>query len=237
MKGSAPILRVQHVSVRYGRIEALRNVTLVQDQRSIVALLGPNGAGKSSLLKAVMGLVPTVSGSIQFAYQHITEEKPESRAAMGLAYVPEGRRVFPGLTARENLDVAAFAPAAERKRRRERVLALFPALETQLERRAWQLSGGQQQMLAIGRALMTAPKLLLLDEPSIGLAPVLVEQLFARIASLPVEGTAVLLAEQNAATALAVAERAIVLRDGHIVADGAADAIRGRPELELSDLG
>ena len=237
MKGAAAILRIQHMSVRYGRIEALRNVTMVQGQRSIVALLGPNGAGKSSLLKAVMGLVPTASGSIQFAYRHVTEEQPEARAAMGLAYVPEGRRVFPGLTARENLDVAAFASAAERKRRRDRVLALFPALEAQLERRAWQLSGGQQQMLAIGRALMTQPKLLLLDEPSIGLAPVLVEQLFARIASLAVEGTAVLMAEQNVAAALAVAERAIVLRDGHVVADADAAAIRDRPELELSELG
>jgi branched-chain amino acid transport system ATP-binding protein len=238
MKGStAPILRVQHLGVRYGPIEALRNVTMVQEQRSIVALLGPNGAGKSSLLKAVMGLVPTVSGSIQFAYRHVTDETPEARAAMGLAYVPEGRRVFPGLTARENLDVAAFASAGERRRRRERVLALFPALEPQLDRRAWQLSGGQQQMLAVGRALMTAPKLLLLDEPSIGLAPVLVEHLFARIASLAVEGTAVLMAEQNTAAALAVAERAIVLRDGHVVADGAAAAIRDRPELQLSELG
>ncbi len=237
MKSTAPILRVQHLGVRYGRIEALRNVSFVQAQRSIVALLGPNGAGKSSLLKAAMGLVPTVSGSIQFAYRNVTDAAPETRAAMGIAYVPEGRRVFPGLTARENLDVAAAAPAAERKRRRDRVLALFPALEDQLERRAWQLSGGQQQMLAIGRALMTAPKLLLLDEPSIGLAPVLVEQLFARIANLAVEGTAILLAEQNTAAALSVAERAIVLRDGHIVADGAADAIRQRPELELSDLG
>ncbi len=237
MKGTAPILRLQHMSVRYGRIEALRNATFAQDQRSVVALLGPNGAGKSSLLRAVMGLVPTASGSIQFAYRQVTEEPPEARAAMGIAYVPEGRRVFPGLTARENLDVAAFAPAAERKRRRDRVLALFPALEPLLDRRAWQLSGGQQQMLAIGRALMTAPKLLLLDEPSIGLAPVLVEQLFARIASLAVEGTAVLIAEQNTAAALAVAERAIVLRDGQIVADGPAEAIRRRPELELSDLG
>jgi branched-chain amino acid transport system ATP-binding protein len=235
--GTAPILRVEHLGVRYGPIEALRNVTMVQDQRSVVALLGPNGAGKSSLLKAVMGLVPTVSGSIQFAYRHVTEEKPEARAAMGLAYVPEGRRVFPGLTVRENLDVAAFAPARERQRRRDRVLALFPALEPHLDRRAWQLSGGQQQMLAIGRALMTAPKLLLLDEPSVGLAPVLVEQLFARIASLAVEGTAVLMAEQNTTAALAVAERAIVLRDGQIVADGTAAAIRSRPELELSELG
>ncbi|MBL8663738.1 MAG: ATP-binding cassette domain-containing protein, partial [Candidatus Odyssella sp.] len=110
MSGIAPILRVQHLGVRYGRIEALRNVSFVQDQRSIVALLGPNGAGKSSLLRAAMGLVPTVSGSVQFAYRDVTKEAPETRAAMGIAYVPEGRRVFPGLTARENLDVAAFAP-------------------------------------------------------------------------------------------------------------------------------
>src|SRR5262249_48660802 len=185
----------------------------------------------------VMGLEPAASGSIQFAYRHVTHEPPEVRAAMGLAYVPEGRRVFPGLTARENLDVAAFAPPAERKRRLDRGLALFPPLAAQLDRRAWQLSGGQQQMLAIGRALMTAPKLLLLDEPSVGLAPMLVEQLFARIASLAVEGTAVLLAEQNTAAALAVAERAIVLREGHVVADDSADALRNRPELALSELG
>jgi branched-chain amino acid transport system ATP-binding protein len=236
MRPSAPLLRIQHMTVRYGRTVALENITLLQDQRSIVALLGPNGAGKSSLLKATMGLVPAASGSIQFAYRHITDDPPEARARMGLAYVPEGRRVFPGLTARENLDVAAFAPAAERKRRLDRVLALFPHLAPHLGRRAWQLSGGQQQMLAIGRALMTAPKLLLLDEPSVGLAPVLVEQLFDRIASLAVEGTAVLLAEQNAAAALAVAERAIVLRAGHVVADDDAAAIRARPELALSSL-
>ena len=237
MRGSAPLLRIQHMTVRYRRTVALNNLTLLQDQRSIVALLGPNGAGKSTLLKAVMGLVPAASGSIQFAYRHVTDEPPEARAAMGLAYVPEGRRIFPGLTARENLEVAAFAPAPERKRRLDRVLALFPALSPQLGRRAWQLSGGQQQMLAIGRALMTAPKLLLLDEPSVGLAPMLVEQLFARIASLAIEGTAVLLAEQNTAAALAVAERAVVLRDGHVVADDGADAIRNRPELALSELG
>jgi branched-chain amino acid transport system ATP-binding protein len=236
VKGAAPILRIQHLGVRYGRTVALDKATLVVDQRSVVALLGPNGAGKSSLLKAVMGLVPTATGSVQFAYRHITEESAEARARMGLAYVPEGRRIFPGLTARENLEVAAFSGAAERKRRLDRVLALFPPLEAHLARRAWQLSGGQQQMLAIGRALMTQPKLLLLDEPSIGLAPVLVEQLFERIANLAVEGTAVLLAEQNTAAALAVAERAIVLRQGHIVADDTAEAIRGRPELALSDL-
>jgi branched-chain amino acid transport system ATP-binding protein len=236
MKSAAPLLRIQHLGVRYGRTVALDKATLVVDQRSIVALLGPNGAGKSSLLKAVMGLVPTASGSVQFAYRHITEESAEARARMGLAYVPEGRRIFPGLTARENLEVAAFAGAAERKRRLDRVLALFPPLEPHLARRAWQLSGGQQQMLAIGRALMTQPKLLLLDEPSIGLAPVLVEQLFERIANLAVEGTAVLLAEQNTAAALAVAERAIVLRQGHIVADDTAEVIRNRPELALSDL-
>ncbi len=231
------LLRLQHVGVRYGPTQALDKVSFVQQPRTVVALLGPNGAGKSSLLKATMGLVPVANGSIQFAFRNITDEPPEARARQGIAYVPEGRRVFAGLTARENLEVAAFAPAAERKRRFDRVLALFPQLEPHLDRRAWQLSGGQQQMLAIGRALMAAPTLLLLDEPSLGLAPVLVEQLFARIASLALEGTGVLLAEQNAAAALAVAGRAIVLRAGHIVADDTAAAIRARPELAEAVLG
>jgi branched-chain amino acid transport system ATP-binding protein len=237
MRQSPPLLRIQHLAVRYGATVALERFTLVQEPRSIVALLGANGAGKSSLLRAIMGLVPAAAGSIQFAYRHITDEPPEARAALGIAYVPEGRRVFPGLTARENLEVAALAPAAERTRRLDRVLALFPQLATHLGRRAWQLSGGQQQMLAIGRALMTAPKLLLLDEPSLGLAPVLVEQLFARIASLPLDGTGVLLAEQNTAAALSVAQRALVLRDGHAIADDAAAAIARRPELTEAILG
>jgi len=237
MKSAAPLLRLQHLSVRYGATVALAKITLLQEPRSIVALLGPNGAGKSTLLKAIMGLVHPAAGSIQFAFKHVTDDPPEARARQGLAYVPEGRRVFPGLTARENLEIAAFAPAHERKRRFDRVMALFPGLEPHLARRAWQLSGGQQQMLAIGRALMTAPKLLLLDEPSLGLAPVLVEPLMARIAALPVEGTAVLMAEQNTAAALAVAERAVVLRDGHVVADDSAAAMRGRPELVEAILG
>ena len=237
MRTSPPLLRVQHLSVRYGATLALDRVTLVQQPQSVVALLGPNGAGKSSLLKAIIGLVPAAAGSIQFAYQHVTDDPPEARARHGIAYVPEGRRVFPGLTARENLEVAAFAGAAERSRRLDRVLALFPQLAPHLARRAWQLSGGQQQMLAIGRALMTAPKLLLLDEPSLGLAPVLVEELFARIASLALEGTGVLLAEQNNAAALAVAARAIVLRAGHVIADDGAAAIAKRPELTESLFG
>jgi branched-chain amino acid transport system ATP-binding protein len=231
MRAAAPLLRVLNVSVRYGATLALDRVTFTQDPRAVVALLGPNGAGKSSLLKAIIGLAPAATGSIQFAFRQVTDAPPEQRARQGIAYVPEGRHVFPGLTARENLEVASFASAAERGRRLDRVMALFPQLAPHLERRAWQLSGGQQQMLALGRALMTAPKLLLLDEPSLGLAPVLVEQLFARVATLGLEGTAVLLAEQNTAAALTVAQRAIVLRDGRLVADDSAEAIRNRPDL------
>jgi branched-chain amino acid transport system ATP-binding protein len=237
MNPMATLLRIEHVSVRYGATTALDRVTLVQEQQSVVALIGPNGAGKSSLLKAVMGLVPVATGSIQFAYQHITDDSPESRAHRGMAFVPEGRRVFRSLTVRENLELAAFASARERRRRIDHVAALFPQLIPHFARRAWQLSGGQQQMLAIGRALMTEPKLLLLDEPSLGLAPLLVQQLFARVASLAIEGTAVLLADQNAAAALAVAERAVILREGRIIADDSAAAIRARPELADSLLG
>jgi ABC-type branched-subunit amino acid transport system ATPase component len=237
MKGSAPILRIQHLSVRYGPTVALNNVTLLQDQRSIVALLGPNGAGKSSLLKAVMGLVPTASGSVQFAYRHVTQEPPEARAHLGLAYVPEGRRVFPGLTARENLEVAAFADAAERKRRLDRVLALFPQLPPHLDRRAWQLSGGQQQMLAIGRALMTAPKLLLLDEPSAGLSPIAAEKLFDTIRGIHAEGTAIAMVEQNALEALAIANRGVILVDGRNAREGAAAELATDPEVRRIFLG
>ena len=231
------LLKIEHLSIRYAATIALHRASLVQTPGRITAILGPNGAGKSSLLKAAMGLVPAASGSIQFGFREITAASPEIRARLGIAYVPEGRRVFPGLTVRENLHVAAFASAAERQRRFDRVLTLFPPLAPHLGRRAWQLSGGQQQMLAIGRALMAAPTMLLLDEPSLGLAPVLVEQVFARISALALEGTGVLLAEQNAAAALAIADRAVVLRQGHIVADDSADAIRGRPELAESLLG
>jgi branched-chain amino acid transport system ATP-binding protein len=237
MNGTAPLLRVEHVSVRYGATTALDRVSLTLAPQGIRAVLGPNGAGKSSLLKAVIGLVPAATGSIQFNYRPITDQSPEWRARNGIAYVPEGRHVFPGLTARENLEVAAFADPAERRRRIDRVLAVFPPLKPHLGRRAWQLSGGQQQMLAIGRALMTKPTLLLLDEPSLGLAPVLVEQLFERIGALAIEGTAVLLAEQNVAAALAGANRAAGVDAGRIVADDDAAAIRTRPELTEAVLG
>jgi branched-chain amino acid transport system ATP-binding protein len=237
MRAAAPLLRVLNVSVRYGATLALDRVTFTQDPRAVVALLGPNGAGKSSLLKAIIGLAPAATGSIQFAFRQVTDAPPEQRARQGIAYVPEGRHVFPGLTARENLEVASFASAAERGRRLDRVMALFPQLAPHLERRAWQLSGGQQQMLALGRALMTAPKLLLLDEPSLGLAPILVDQIFELLARLREQGTTILLVEQNVHRALELADRAYVLVNGRVEREGPAAELRASAEIERAYLG
>jgi branched-chain amino acid transport system ATP-binding protein len=216
----APLLAVAGLNVAYGKIAVLHDVGLTVAPGEAVALLGGNGSGKSSLLRAVMGLVPAVSGAIDLAGTAIAALPPERRARLGLGYAPEGRRVFAGMSVADNLDVACRAGAAERRRRRASVMALFPQLAEHEKRRAWQLSGGQQQMLAIGRALMTAPRILLLDEPSLGLSPLLTAQLLTRIRTICDDGMALLLAEQNAVQALAICDRAYVLESGRVVAAG-----------------
>jgi branched-chain amino acid transport system ATP-binding protein len=203
----------------------------------ITVLLGPNGAGKTELLEAVMGLRKPLAGRISLDGVDIGRWAPERRSQAGIGWCPEGRRVFPGLTVAENLELVATARPAERRRRLDRVLAHLPALRDKLGAAAWTLSGGQQQMLAIGRALMTEPRLLLLDEPSRGLAPVLVADLFQRLRGLADEGLAVLLAEQAVAPALAVADRGLILARGQLRADGTADAIRAHAALAESLLG
>lgn len=226
---SGPILVLNGVSVSRGGAPAVREVDLELQAGETVALLGANGAGKSTLLGAVMGLVPVSAGTIHFDGRPLGRLPADARARLGIGYVPEGRRVFPGLTVRENLDVAA--PAAVRRRRRDAVYALFPQLAENRARAGWRLSGGQQQMLAIGRALMAEPRLLLLDEPSLGLAPKLAREVFAALAAIAGRGGAILMAEQNAAQALAIAGRGIVLRRGRLALAGDAATVRRAPEL------
>jgi branched-chain amino acid transport system ATP-binding protein len=215
---SAPLVELVGLTVAYGPVVALREISLAVASGEAVALLGANGAGKTTLLRALIGLVPARAGDIRLDGCSIAALPPERRARLGLGYSPEGRRVFAGMSVRDNLDVACRAGGAERARRRREIEAIFPQLAEHRERRAWQLSGGQQQMLAIGRALMTAPRLLLLDEPSLGLSPRLTAELFGRLRTIRDAGTAILLAEQNVAQALTLCERAYVLQTGRVVA-------------------
>jgi len=194
----------------------------------IVALLGGNGAGKTALLETVLGFRP---GALSLFGRDAEALSVEQRVALGVGYVPEGRRVFAGLTVRENLEAASSLPAAERQRRVEEMLATFPMLGERPEARAWLLSGGQQQMLALARAEMNGAKLLLLDEPTLGLAPAVVADLFKRLASLAADGTAILLSEQRAGLALRVASRGVVLSRGRIVREASAAELLADPAL------
>ena len=194
----------------------------------IVALLGGNGAGKTTLLETVLGFH---SGRVVLFGRDASALAVEQRVGLGVGYVPEGRRVFAGLTVRENLQAASSLPAAQRRQRVEQMLALFPMLGERPEARAWLLSGGQQQMLALARALMDRPRLLLLDEPTLGLAPVVVADLLKRLSAMTADGTAILLAEQRAALALGVARRGVVLSRGQVVRRGSAAELAADPTL------
>ena len=194
----------------------------------IVALLGGNGAGKTTLLETVLGFHP---GRVMLFGRDASALAVEQRIALGVGYVPEGRRVFAGLTVRENLEASSSLPAAQRRQRVDEMLALFPMLGERPEARAWLLSGGQQQMLALARAMMDRPRLLLLDEPTLGLAPVVVADLLKRLTAMTTDGTAILLAEQRAAVALAVATRGLVLSRGRIMQSGPAATLAADPAL------
>jgi len=215
------LLSVRGLSAGYGGASALDDVSMSLAAGETVALLGANGAGKSTLLKALLGLVPA-RGELRFDGTDIGGLATEARVRRGIGYVPEGRRVFAGMSVRDNLEVAGLSAARDRARDVERVFALFPDLARKSGESAWRLSGGQQQMLSLGRALMGRPRLLLLDEPSLGLSPKLADELFAAVRRIADTGTAVLLAEQSAARALAVAPRAVLLRLGRVVDDGPA---------------
>ena len=203
---------------------------LVVDAGEIVAVLGGTGAGKTSLLETILGF-RSMPESVSLFGQDVSALTVEQRVALGVGYVPEGRRVFAGLTVRENLEASSTAPAAERRRRVEQMLVLFPMLGERPEARAWLLSGGQQQMLALARALMNRPRLLLMDEPTLGLAPLIVADLLRRLPRMAAEGTAIVLAEQRAALALGVASRGIVLSRGQIVRAGSAAELVADPTL------
>jgi branched-chain amino acid transport system ATP-binding protein len=222
----------------YGATEILRGVDLAVQQTEIVAVLGANGAGKSTLNRVLSGVLRSWRGSIRFADAAIERARPADIVRRGLIHVPEGRRIFPNMTVRENIDLGAFRRArAHRAQNRERVFAIFPRLAERQSQRAGTLSGGEQQMLAIGRGLMAEPKLLILDEPSLGLSPLLVEELFGLIRKIHAEGVALLLVEQNVVQSLEVAQRAYILDNGRFVLEGSAESIRDDPALKRAYLG
>ena len=230
---TAPLLDIAGLSVAYGGAPAVDAVSLTVHAGECVALLGPNGAGKSSLMRGVLGLTPA-TGRIALAGIRLDGLRVEARVRAGIGYVPEGRRVFAGLSVRDNLEAAIAAPRAERRRRIDAAYALFPQLAGRDGDAAWQLSGGQQQMLALGRALVQRPRLLLLDEPTLGLAPALARDLFAALGAIAAEGTTLLLAEQNVRLAATIAGRAIILAQGRNVAEHGGDALRADPSLAIT---
>jgi branched-chain amino acid transport system ATP-binding protein len=233
-----PLLTVTGLHAGYGPTEILRGVDLTVGEAEIVAVLGSNGAGKSTLNRTISGVLRARQGEIRFEDVSIARKKPSAIVARGLIHVPEGRRIFPNMSVRENLDLGAYRRArARRDHNRTRVFGLFPRLAERQTQRAGTLSGGEQQMLAIGRGLMAEPKLLILDEPSLGLSPLLVEELFALIKRINAEGTALLLVEQNVVQSLEVAERAYILDNGQFVLKGRADDIRHDPKLRRAYLG
>ena len=233
------MLELHSVEARYGAAVALRDVTLSLAAGELVSIVGPNGAGKSTLINVIAGIHPMADGRMTLGSQDLTHLPPWRFCEQGIAIVPENRRLFTAMTVRENLELGSYSPAAKAARREslERVTAMFPQLTDWFERPAGTLSGGQQQMAAIARALMARPRLLLLDEPSLGLAPVIVLELFKIIQRVNAEGVAVLLVEQNVAMALDIATRAYVLEQGRIVTEGAPDALMREPRLRAAYLG
>ena len=228
------MLAVDDLNVSYGNISALRGVSLHVEAREIVAVIGPNGAGKSSLLNSIAGAVPIIGGTIQFEDNQIAGKPPEDLVRLGISLVPEGRHIFSGLSVWENIRIGAVA----RKDRTaisedaERVLETFPVLRERLKQPAGKLSGGEQQMLAISRALLARPRLLLIDEPSLGLAPLVVDEVYRAVAGLREEGVTILLVEQSATRALQFADRIYVLNTGSIVMSGTSDELREATDFE-----
>ena len=234
-----PMLKVENLSVHYGVIEAVKNVSFEVNEGEVVTLIGANGAGKTSILRTISGLVRPSSGTISFLGNEIQKVPARKIVADGLSQVPEGRHVFAGLTVMENLEMGAFLRnnREEYQANLKKIFARFPRLEKRKNQDAATLSGGEQQMLAMGRALMSQPKLLLLDEPSMGLAPIFIQEIFDIIQDIQKQGTTVLLIEQNANKALAIADRGYVLETGKVALSGTGKELLASEEVKKAYLG
>ena len=236
-----PLLELRDLSVAYGRIEAVRGISLTVDEGELVTLIGANGAGKTTTMRAISGIRPLSRGSVWFDGREITRMKAHERVIAGIVQAPEGRGVFPGMTVLENLDMGAYARTfttkAEHTQTLARVFELFPRLDERKAQLGGTLSGGEQQMLAIGRALMARPRLLLLDEPSMGLAPMVIQAIFRIVSEINAAGTTILLVEQNAQQALSRSDRAYILETGEVIKTGAGKELLLDPAVKQAYLG
>ncbi|HEY7175261.1 MAG TPA: ABC transporter ATP-binding protein [Micromonosporaceae bacterium] len=233
------LLEIDNITLLYGRIQALHGISLEVEEGEIVALVGANGAGKTTTMRAVSGLRPIAAGAVRFEGRDITKMRADLRVALGICQAPEGRGIFPGMSVLENLEMGAYIrkDAAAVRADLDRVYGLFPRLLERRKQASGTLSGGEQQMLAVGRALMSRPKLLLLDEPSMGLAPILIQQIFTIITEINQQGTTILVVEQNAQQALSRAHRAYVLETGRIVKSGTGADLLRDPAVQDAYLG
>jgi branched-chain amino acid transport system ATP-binding protein len=232
-----PLLEVENIHSFYGHIQALRGVSLVVEAGEVVTLIGSNGAGKTTTLRSIHGVLPPREGKVVFDGEEIQGTPAHDMISKGIAQSPEGRKIFARMTVRENLEMGAYHRTDDIREDMERVFDLFPRLKERIKQEAGTMSGGEQQMLAIGRALMSRPKLLLLDEPSMGLAPVLVERIFQIIQEINKQGTTILLVEQNANVALEIATRGYVLETGAVVNSAPAEKLRQDPKVREAYLG
>ena len=237
--GTIPLLQVNMLNVAYGDAQALWDISLSVNAGESVTIIGPNGAGKTTLVNALAGILPARSGEIMFEEQDLTQLPPYRVCSQGVAVVPEGRRLFPQMSVRDNLDMGSFIPEARPfyKEMSERVYTIFPRLKERTNQLAGTLSGGEQQMLAIGRALMARPKLLLLDEPSLGLAPVIVDTIFEILTEVNNSGVSILMVEQNVTKALEFAGRGYILEQGRILQEGASDMLLRDEHVKQAYLG
>jgi branched-chain amino acid transport system ATP-binding protein len=232
-----PLLEVDDIHTFYGNIEALKGISLTVEEGEIVTLIGSNGAGKSTTLRSISGVTPPRKGTIRFAGEEISGVPPQNIVQRGVSQSPEGRHVFPRMTVRENLDMGAYLRRDDYSEDMERVFELFPRLKERERQKAGTMSGGEQQMLAIGRALMARPKLLLLDEPSMGIAPILVDRIYETINAINEQGTTILLVEQSATHALNASSRGYVLATGEVALADSSSALQENEEVQKAYLG